>query len=98
MVVETLLPIVELDLLVLQLPFEALLCFDDAEVEAAEEWCIIELCLYDLGLGFDCLVYPAPPPPLGVERVEECPGECCDDIPPGPGPGGEETFVIGLLL
>ena len=55
-----------------------------------------ELCLYDLGLGFDCLVYPDPPPPLVLELVEELPGECCDARPPGPGPGGEETFVVAL--
>ena len=56
-----------------------------------------ELCLYDLGLGFDCLVYPDPPPPLVLELVEELPGECWDDIPPGPGPGGDETLVDDVV-
>ena len=33
------------------------------------------LCLYALGRGLDCLVYPEPPP-LVLEPVDELPGEC----------------------
>ena len=43
-------------------------------------------------------MYPAPPPPLVLELVEELPGECWDDIPPGPGPGGDETVDVMLTL
>ena len=42
-------------------------------------------------------MYPDPPPPLVLELVEELPGECWDDIPPGPGPGGDETLDVILL-
>lgn len=44
-------------------------------------------------------MYPDPPPPLALEPVEELPGECWDDIPlePGPGPGGDDTFVAELV-
>ena len=84
-------------LFALMVPFAPLFCFDEDEFVPALEWLMDELCLYDLGLGFDCLVYPDPPPPLVLELVEELPGECWDVIPPGPGPGGDETLVDDVL-
>ena len=79
----------------LLLPFAALTCFDDGLLPPVA-WFI---CLYDLGRGFDCLVYPDPPPPLALEPVDEPPGECWEDIPPGPGPGpdGEDALVAELV-